>query len=99
MYLSIGNTPNGPIEVTTVNTTRDDWNHSIAFGYENRVYLSNEETNALFLSLATSLFDNGTITMDVADRVAYLMSAVLADREMPMPPHIAHNDFWAIDAN
>jgi hypothetical protein len=41
-----------------------------------------QHANTLVVALMTRLFDDGTMTMETAERVGYLSSAVLADSDM-----------------
>ena len=56
-----------------------NWDYTVTLGWGNHLFLTATDANAILVTLATALYDDGGMSMEAAERVNYLSGIVLRD--------------------
>lgn len=77
-YLSIR--PRKIIDITVHPLSLDlGWDYTLELGGAGSIVITTADLNTLLLAITTTLYDNDHLSMDTAERVAYLTGTILAD--------------------
>lgn len=86
-----------PIDKITIRPLTDTlWDYQLTLGNAAYLHITAKDADDLVLTLLTRLYDDDHLSMDTADRIAYLCQNVIADREMPMSHTTISGDPWLI---
>ena len=67
----------------TIHTTPGSWDYEIRLGTSGHIFINAAPLETTCLGILTALYDNNHLSMETAERVAFLCQSALADNKCP----------------